>query len=297
MTRISPRFWKSAKTVSDCSKIGGAIALLLVCTSVCADENAPLRVLPLTPALAEWASELVGLEPIVGITEYTDYPKGIETKPKVGTYNRINFEVAMSLKPTLVLASRDGNARDQIEKFREKNVNVILTDSTSFNEMIEGMRAVAHALGKDDVAEDKIKKLKSKFSSLAGKYAVQSKRPRSILVQVSSDPLIVAGRKTYLNDLLKNLNFENIVTDQKSTYPRLSIESALSKNPEVILILAMKDDPNLNDRMRSTWSRYPKLKAVKENQIHLIYSDELMRPGMRLIQGMEALETELKPKK
>jgi iron complex transport system substrate-binding protein len=271
-----------------------SLLLLLAAGTVAHAGDAPLRVLPLSPALAEWAAELIGLDPIVGITEYTDYPAGIEKKKNIGPYYRINFEVAMSLKPTLVLASQDGNSKDQIELFRSKKVPVVLVGSSSIEEMIRGMRDVAAALGRSEQAEEKLKPLIARLKNLEAKYAGAEKlNSRKILVQVSADPLVVMGRKTYLQDLFQKMRFENVVESPTSTYPRLSIESVLAKNPDTILILAMKNDAKSNERMRSLWNAYPKLSAVKNDRVRILISDELMRPGLRLVQGIDALEKSL----
>src|SRR5579885_2742507 len=72
----------------------------------------PARVVTLAPSLAEVAAALdpAHLERIVGVTEYTDFPPSLAKVESVGPYNRFNIEKVVSLKPDLVLATKDGNA-------------------------------------------------------------------------------------------------------------------------------------------------------------------------------------------
>src|SRR4051812_6042349 len=98
------------------SRVAGAREVLDATRTRVTLVDHPARVVALAPSLAELAADLSGnqLEKIVGVSDYTDYPPRLEKTPSVGPYSRFNLEKVVALKPDLVLATLDGNPRDQV---------------------------------------------------------------------------------------------------------------------------------------------------------------------------------------
>jgi ABC-type Fe3+-hydroxamate transport system substrate-binding protein len=47
---------------------------------------------------------------------------------------------------------------------------------------------------------------------------------------------MVAGKNTFINDMLKRCNFENVFLNKDSRYPEISVEELQKANPELILL-------------------------------------------------------------
>ncbi len=74
-------------------------------------------------------------------------------------------------------------------------------------------------------------------------------------------------------------------------YPSISSEEILSCGAEVIIQSAMSKD-NLEIQQKNAelfWSEYPNLPAVKNKRIYVLYSDEILRLGPRLPEGIEII--------
>ncbi|MDQ6984015.1 MAG: ABC transporter substrate-binding protein, partial [Ghiorsea sp.] len=62
------------------------------------------RILALAPHICETLYAIGAEKDIVGGVSYCDYPEAANHLPRIGAYNRINVEAAISLKPTLAIA-------------------------------------------------------------------------------------------------------------------------------------------------------------------------------------------------
>ncbi|MDR0485304.1 MAG: helical backbone metal receptor, partial [Elusimicrobiota bacterium] len=82
------------------------------------------RIISLAPAAAKSLYQLGLDEEIVGITIYC--PKGKSKKEIVGTLIEPDLEKIVSLKPDLIVASKEGNTKGFIEKLRLLKFNVFV---------------------------------------------------------------------------------------------------------------------------------------------------------------------------
>ena len=252
----------------------------------------PSRIIPLAPSLAELVVELLpsGWERIVAVTEFTDFPGELAQKPKVGSYARLNLEAIVSRKPDLVLATLDGNSKDQVQRLRSLGVPVLVVGTSNFEEVKLSIRMVGEALGAKERALALESRFVSALQSLHKRYHATANRPR-VLLQIGDDPLVVVGKKSFLQEALEAVGAKNIYSSELSGYPRPSREDVLSKNPEMILILALHGEMRTFDRMADRWRAFPQLAAVREGKVRVLKADGLLRPGSRLIEGLSALES------
>ena len=258
----------------------------------------PVRIVTLAPSLGELAADVAGeeLERIVGISEFTDYPPGLARATSIGPYHRINIERVVALKPDLVLATTDGNIKDQIEHLRELSLPVVVVETGSFPQVASSMKLVAEAMGQTAAGE----KMAAAFE--AGRQKIRARaegrikagrgRPR-VLLQIGESPLIVAGGRAFLSEALETVGAVNVYGELADKYPRPAMEDALAHDPEWILVLALSGEENIFGTMARSWSIFSKLTAVKRKQIRVLHADGLLRPSLRLLEGLSILETAL----
>lgn len=244
------------------------------------------RIIPLTPSLAELVSALGSEDEIVGVTEYTDYPATLKSKPSVGPYPRLSLESIYKLKPTLALASKSGNQESQVEFLRKKGIRVEVVSEESFSDLLENVIRIGALIGKSEQA----KKLQSEWKTARDSLiedAKKTKRAGCVAIQLSDRPLIVAGSGSYLDEILKWLGRNNCFSDLQARYPQVSDESLIKKDPDWILIFdSMGED---GAATASRWMKLKKVRAVKKNQVKTVRLDELLRPGPRLVGGARKL--------
>jgi len=256
----------------------------------------PKRVITLAPSLGELVADFLGndLSRIVGVSEYTDYPPALKSFPSVGSYAQFSLEKVLSLKPDLVFATMDGNPRDTVLHLKELGVPVVIVKTESLGAIQESIRQVADALGMPEKGQQMAAQLQRGIDRL--KADVGSSSPK-VMLQIADQPLIVAGKKSFLNDALEILGAKNIYADSELPYPKPSFEDVLRKNPDVIIIAAMGDDATLFRAMATRWLEFKTLNAVKNHRVYLVQSDALLRPTLRILEGLSVLKKVIYEKK
>jgi iron complex transport system substrate-binding protein len=98
--------------------------------------------------------------------------------------------------------------------------------------------------------------------------------------------LITAGAGSFINDLIDRAGARSISADEKSDYPQYSVETVVARKPEIILLQAGGNE--LSTRLRHT-------PAGRTNRVYHIDDDLLLRPGPRIIDGLERLAARFHP--
>lgn len=254
----------------------------------------PLRILPLTPALAELVADLIPdhLEKIIGVPEYTDEPPALKSKPSIGPYHAFNLETAVSLKPDLVIATTDGNPKEQVERLRSLKFDVLLTSSSSFVDILESITKISKALRAEKQGAALKARLESVLKQFDASYASRKNRPK-VLLQVGSAPLVIAGKQTFLSEAIERLGCENVFGDLAGKYIRPSLEEAIARDPDLIIVFALGKNLTEYEKWVTNWKKYTRMKASREKQVFLFQGDALLRPSARLADGLLLLERRL----
>jgi iron complex transport system substrate-binding protein len=114
---------------------------------------------------------------------------------------------------------------------------------------------------------------------------------------VQTEPLRVAGRNTFVNEIVELAGGENAIGPTIAQYPHISTEELLACNVEVIIQSAM-GNTDIDQQQRQAkvfWSKWAGLPAVKNNKIYVVNSDIVLRLGPRLPQGVEMVGRCLHP--
>jgi len=251
------------------------------------------RIVSLAPSITEILFGLGLKERIVGVTAYCDYPPEAKTLPRVGGFRDFNLEALLALKPDLVLATRDGNLARDLSRLRELGVRVQTFEPSTLEGVLEEIEAIGEETGAEATAV-------ALAAECRKKLALVQERTRGlprvkVLFVYGEDPLVLAGKGTFADDLIRKAGGINIAGDSSIPYPRFSLEEVLARAPEVIVESAMGTEAETLARARANWSRWPSLPAVREGRIAAIGADLVARPGPRLFEGLIQMAGRLHP--
>ena len=97
--------------------------------------------------------------------------------------------------------------------------------------------------------------------------------------------------KTGLKSLYSTaIGARNLYADSDLSYPRPALEDVLHRNPDVILVLTMGADDASFRRSLLKWRSHKKLNAIREGRAKILKGDTVVRPTLRLLEGMSLLE-------
>ena len=86
---------------------------------------------------------------------------------------------------------------------------------------------------------------------------------------------------------------DSITAAEPSDYPRFSIEAAVVRAPEVIVLA--RHGTGSEPIARETWDRLSSLPAVKAGRVHPVDGNLLHRYGPRVVDGLERLARVIHP--
>lgn len=246
-------------------------------------ETVPKRIVSLVPAITEILYALGVEDRLVGVTSFCNYPEAAKAKPKVGEYARPNLEVLAVMQPDLLFMSADASSPEMLARFESLDIPVYIAYPRSVSDTSRLIRNLGSLLDRHDVAEELADKLDRVVDCA---QQVTASRPKArVLCTVMSQPLVVAGQHTLLDNLVEISGGENVVPEGPNRYPTWGIESVIAADPDVILVSPHPGQVDPSAFYRS----WPELKAVKNERLVTIDADLIQRPGPRLVPGLIAM--------
>lgn len=189
----------------------------------------PERIISLVPSITELLFSLGLNEEVVGITKFCVHPKEwFQFKVRIGGTKNLNIEKIKSLQPTLIIANKEENVKEQVEGLA-KDFNVLLTDVNNYEEALQMIEQVGNAVGKGFEAKELISKIKNDFLQLKPVY----KKTATYLIW--QNPYMAVGGDTFISDMMRRAGFENVF-ENRDRYPEISLEEIRKLNPKFVLL-------------------------------------------------------------
>src|SRR5439155_524208 len=144
----------------------------------------PARVATLAPNLTEIVFAVGAGGSLVGVSEYSDYPPAARALPRVGGLE-VSAERVVSLRPDLVLATPEGNAKGPVNALAAAGIPVLAVAAGSLETVIEGIRLVGGRLNRSEAADrvarglDALERLEGELRKLGRGDSVASLSRRS----------------------------------------------------------------------------------------------------------------------
>ena len=255
----------------------------------------PQRIVSLAPNITEILFALGLGGRIVGVTRYCDYPAQALQKEKIGGMVDPNLERIQALRPELIIGFR-GNPLGILGKLRNLRFPVFVLDlGSSLDGLFQTIEKVGRVTRADGPAAAVVANLREKHQAVRQALGNSSKRPK-VFLSVYGQGLWTCGAGSYLNDLLIQAGGLNIAGKTGRRWLQLNREQLINENPDVIIIMA-KDKERFSQAGES-FRADPRLKdvrAVKDNNIHLLDENVAGRFGPRLIDAFEAVARILHP--
>lgn len=107
----------------------------------------PKRIVSLAPSITECLFAIGAGDRVVGVTQFSNYPQEVKRLPKVGSYIYPSIEKILSLKPDLILATKDGNPRHIVLKLRNIGIKVFVVDPRDIHSLFSTMLVLGKLVG------------------------------------------------------------------------------------------------------------------------------------------------------
>lgn len=250
----------------------------------------PRRVVVLAPSLTDVVLDLGLRDRLVGVTKLDDDP-AVKDLPRVGGFIDPNPEAILALRPDLVLWVTDGGALAAVRRLSElarassHPFPILALDIVSVADVIATPRVVGDALGAPEAGARGSAALAAAVEDVRRRAAGLARR-RALFV-VAHEPLIVAGPRSFPDELLAIAAAENVVKGERP-WPVYSLEKAVAANPDVVVDGAAREPAAGLQRLAA-------IPAIRRGAVVRLRNDDLLRPGPRMIRGLRAFFAQLHP--
>lgn len=242
------------------------------------------RVVSLAPSITELVFAAGAGNKLVGDTTYCDYPPEAVGIEKVGDTQTPNIERIITLKPQIVFVSTASQLETFLNVLNEQNIAVYVVDVRGLDDIERSIRKIGDLLGNIQIANVNANELQNRISMVRQFMAIADEERPRVFVQISKEPLFTVGRTSFMTDLIRVAGGESVTSTVDSGYPKLSKETAVALDPDVIVLSDSEDNKEPNDVFRNS-------PAVKNGRILHISADIISRPGPRLVDALEQISS------
>lgn len=256
-------------------------------------ESEPTKIVSLAPSNTEVLFALGLGDKVVGVTSYCNYPEEATTKEVIGSYKQFNLERIVELNPDLVLISGSGEEEDN-KILRDAGIKVLGFEPKSIGDVMKDIELIGKATGNSEKANEVIGAMEDKKNEILDK--VKGQEPVRVFYEIWSDPLMGAGKGSFMDELITLSGGKNIADDADGAYPTYDLEQLIERNPEVYL--AAKGMEDMTVESIKTRAGYDAITAVKNDRVYLFEGNEadiVSRAGTRIIEALELVAKAIYP--
>lgn len=268
------------------------ISFLLLCTIISSckpqqtiiEETPPHRIICASPVMTEIIFALGCGDRIVGISEYTTYPKEALELPVIGTAITPNKERLLTLEPDIIIGQ--GKQATLVNYCKLYKIRCISLDMDNMNDVYTSIQIIADILQESECGKKLVKNIQQQISDI--KSQIENSPARKVLFLFGRQPgdltgLTTIGPGSFLDELITVAGGSNIFHDAKGPYPQISKESLVMRAPEIIMELHPAGISKKNsEKLYSDWSRLPPMPATKNGNIYYMTNNYLLIPGPRM---------------
>jgi iron complex transport system substrate-binding protein len=252
---------------------------------------APARIISLVPSVTEILYSIGAQARLVGVTDFCDYPPEARRKPHVGGMLAPSLEGMVSLKPDLVVATSAGNRQETFDQLDRLRIPVYVVNPITVADVLDLVGRLGRLADRGEAADRTVAALRERVRAVTARLDGRP-RPR-VLYVLWPDPLIVPGRGSLVSELIALAGGESVTADGGEGYPRYSLEAALARNPDIIVLASHGSERT--PLSRDKWERFRQVPAIAAGRLYTIDGNLTHRYGPRIVDGLERLARLIHP--
>ena len=240
------------------------------------------RAVSLAPSITEMVFAAGAGDRLVGVTSYCDFPAAAKNVQKVGDTQSPNIEAIIAVRPEFILVSTASQLESFASALEGQSAAVFVLDIRGLGDVADRLRRLGQIFGSGERAELAAIEFENRIAAVERRQ--KPERPPRVLLQISEADLFTIGRDSFITELIDRAGGIPVTADIPGGYPKLSKETALALDPEVIILSDSPDNLKPNDALKNS-------AAVRSGRVYRVNADILSRPGPRLAVALEQLAT------
>jgi iron complex transport system substrate-binding protein len=255
----------------------------------------PERIVSLAPSNTEIVFAIGAGDSVVGVTDYCDYPYDFAAwveagnMTSIGSYSGPSVEPIVALEPDLVLASTQ--SLDAAATLKSLGYAVLVVEGQTIDNILQDILLVGRATYKNSEASALVTEMRARIDAVFNQLADVTTTPK-VYHEVWNDPLMSVGPNTFIDELITLAGGENIFNDATTSWPMISAEAVIEKNPDVMFFPDMyMGRTNFYETIEAVESRpgWDTITAVQNDALYEIDADIISRTGPRVADALELI--------
>lgn len=251
------------------------LALLVACSSPPRRASAPgPRWVSLSPSITEILFALGAGPEVVGLCAPASYPPEAASVRVVATWDKVDVEAVVALRPAGCFTVEGMQGPQALADLRRLGVPVEVYPMRSLGDLWACIRSLGERTGRKERGEALAASLEAKVRAAA---LATGAKAEPALVVVGVDPLVAAGPRSFLDDVLRAAGFANVCPGGGEAYPSLSLEEAARCAPDWLVF------PEGEFPREAAQTLAARLRLLTGRPVRQVFvpADLLVRPGPR----------------
>lgn len=195
--------------------------------------STPPRIVSLMPATTAIVTALGAEASIVARTSADPSSTVLDPLPLVGDPLSPSLETLASVRPDLLLAWR-GSAEAPLERTLNEGGRIVSFDIQSVADLRAAIATLGALLARQERADSLVRALDTDLAR-ARNRAPDAPSPPRVAWVVWPHPPTLAGRGSFVDEILAIAGGRNVVREGEGAWPRLSWEELVARRPDVVV--------------------------------------------------------------
>jgi len=240
------------------------------------------RIVPIAPSMTEVLFAAGAGPNIAAVSHADNFPEDIKTLPRFNSLP-MDYEALVRIQPDIILGTDQINNPRDAHLFESLGTPVLYFSFNSWADVPRVIRYVGMITGNSEKSDATADSLEQRVETLQEQIREEVARPR-VLILIGSEKLFTFGKDSYVHELIEIAGGFSITESLDSSSPELSEEYVIEADPDLILGTFAREVDLLENH-----PSFQSVPAIRNNQICMVEASLILRPGPRLVQGMEEI--------
>jgi iron complex transport system substrate-binding protein len=248
-----------------------------------------MRVISLCPSNTEIMDYLELTHLLVGVDDFSDFPRSISHLPKLGPDLSINMDLVEKLKPDMVLASLSVPGMEKnVDQLKERGIPHIILNPQSLSDIEQDLITTAEVLGYSEQGKQAAEKYRNRLKKIQQQRTSNQFRP-ALYWEWWPKPVFTPGRLNWLTEISELAGAVNLFQDVELASVQTDWEDVLNRQPDFICLAWV--GVRREKIQKSIVKKRPGFERLNLNdhQILILEEELYCRPSPRLLDGLEKL--------
>jgi iron complex transport system substrate-binding protein len=253
-------------------------------TNLRAPLREPCHIVSVGPSNTEILFSLGLGRRVVGVDRWSDYPPSVRALPRVGSDLRVDVALLAALRPDVVVASLHVPGMEaNLGAFESAGLSYIAVGGVGLEGVWQDIRYIGHWLCRSPRADALVQRMQSAIAGVP-----HATRPLKVHWEWSAHP-VVAGRRSWITELLHSVGAENAYADLDVESVRLSVADVLVRQPDLVVACwcGIRRLPTVAQVLRRPG--WQEVHAFSVGNVKVLSEAYFGRPGPRLVEGVQQL--------